>query len=259
MPKFSANLSMLFTELPFLDRFAAAADAGFNGVEFMFPYAFEADDIAKCLTQHNLTLVLFNLPPGDWDGGDRGRAIFPDAVEAFRDGVGVALRYASILDCRNVHCLAGVLPTSSDKHAAQRTYIQNLQYAADHAGRHGVTVLVEPINTIDIPNYFLTSSAQARAVIDEVGATNIAMQYDLYHMHMMSEHLTTELSANQHRIRHIQLADAPGRHEPGSGTIGFPGLFHHIDAMGYDGWIGLEYRPSTTTAESLKWLKTAVA
>ncbi len=256
MPKFSANLSMLFTELPFLDRFAAAAASGFTGVEFMFPYAFDANDIAQQLSRHNLTLVLFNLPPGHWDSGDRGRAIFPDAVDVFRDGVREALRYASILECRNLHCLAGVLPTSSDRQSAHRTYVQNLRYAADRAAQDGVTVLIEPINTIDIPNYFLTSSAQARAVITEVGANNVAMQYDLYHMHMMGEDLVAELSANQNLIRHIQIADAPGRHEPGSGTINFPALFSQIDTLGYDGWIGLEYRPMTTTAQSLQWLGT---
>ncbi|MBX9684956.1 MAG: hydroxypyruvate isomerase [Hyphomicrobium sp.] len=255
MPKFSANLSMLFTELPFLERFAAAADAGFTAVEFMFPYAHDVDDIAHELQRHRLRLVLFNLPPGNWDTGDRGNAIFPDCLAQFRSGVALAARYATSLECSQLHCLAGIVPADGDARTYTATYIDNLRYAADAFDKHGIALLIEPINTRDIPGYYLTSSAQARDVMARVDRRNLRLQYDLYHMHIMGEDAPAELTRHRDAIAHVQLADAPGRHEPGTGEIDFARLLGHLDNIGFGGYVGLEYRPSTATVDSLAWLQ----
>lgn len=253
MPRFAANLSLLFTELPFLDRFGAAADAGFRGVEFMFPYEFEADDIRARLDANGLELVLFNLPPGDWNAGDRGMAIFPGAADAFRDGAQRAIRYALKLGCVRLHCLAGVAPPTADHRALRKTYIENLRYAAGLCAEHGIKLLIEPINTRDIPGYFLDTSAKAADVIESVDAANLFMQYDVYHMQIMEGDLAPTIAKHLAKIAHVQIADTPGRHEPGTGEINFPFLFDHLDRIGYAGWVGCEYRPRTTTRESLAW------
>lgn len=246
---------MLFTELPFLDRFAAAADAGFTAVEFMFPYDHDPDDIAQRLSKYRLKAVLFNLPPGNWDGGDRGRAIFSDAVDEFRSGVDAAIRYASALNCSQLHCLAGIFPADGDAAAARRTYIDNLRFASERCGQHGIAVLIEPINTIDMPGYFLDSTEMARAIIADVAFDCLRLQFDVYHMSMMGNDVLSELTRNVDLISHVQIADVPGRHEPGSGTVDFAAVFRHLDTLDYQGWVGLEYRPTTTTSASLAWLR----
>ena len=255
MPRFAANLSLLFTELAFLDRFRAAADAGFRGVEFMFPYEFEADDIRARLEANGLELVLFNLPPGNWDAGDRGIAIFPDAIDPFRDSVQRAIRYATALGCGQLHCLAGVAPAGADHRIMRRTYAENLRFAAGLCAEHGLKLLIEPINTRDIPGYFLDTSAKAADIIESVGAANLFMQYDVYHMQIMEGDLAPTIEKHLARIAHIQIADTPGRHEPGTGEINFAFLFDHLDRIGYAGWVGCEYRPRTTTRDSLAWFR----
>jgi hydroxypyruvate isomerase len=259
MPKFAANLSMLFTEAPFLDRFEAAAQAGFRGVEFLFPYEHDARDIAAQLGTNGLEQVLFNLPAGDWAGGERGIAIFANRRDEFRDGVQRAIDYAKALRCPQLHCLAGNAPDGADHAALNQTYIENLRFAADQLAKAGLSLLIEPINTRDMPGYFLTRTAQARDVIASIGAQNVFLQYDAYHMHIMEGGLLATTARNLDAIGHVQIADAPGRHEPGTGDIDFAELFEHLDRIGYAGWIGCEYRPRTTTADSLAWMNIPAA
>ncbi len=250
MPRFCANLSMLFTELPFLDRFEAAARAGFNGVECMFPYDVPAADIADRLKANNLVQVLFNLPPGDWAAGERGIAALADRTDEFRAGVEQALGYALALGCGKVHCLAGIAAGTK----ARETYVANLRHAARAFAEHGIDVLIEPINTRDIPGYFLTGTQQALDVIAEVGAANVRLQYDCYHMQIMQGDLSPTIERLLPSIGHIQVADTPGRNEPGTGEINYPFLFAHLDRIGYGGWVGCEYRPLAATQDGLKWL-----
>lgn len=259
MPKLAANLSLMFTEVPFLDRFAAARGNGFEAVEFLFPYAFDADTIAERLTRCKLELVLHNLPPGNWDGGDRGMACDPDRVAEFEDGVALALAYALPLDVRQLHCLAGRLPAGIDPALAHRTYIGNLRFAAARLAAHGLRLLIEPINRFDMPGYFLTGSAQAQAVLAEVGADNLFLQLDLYHLQRMGEDLPAVIARALGRTAHIQVADSPGRHEPGTGEIDFPGLFALIDRLGYQGWVGCEYHPRGETVAGLGWRSQCLA
>ncbi len=250
MPRFCANLSMLFTELPFLDRFEAAARAGFNGVECMFPYDVPAADIADRLKANNLVQVLFNLPPGDWAAGERGIAALADRTDEFRAGVEQALGYALALGCSKVHCLAGIAAGTQ----ARETYVANLRHAARAFAEHGIDVLIEPINTRDIPGYFLTGTQQALDVIAEVGAANLRLQYDCYHMQIMQGDLSPTIERLLPSIGHIQVADTPGRNEPGTGEINYPFVFAHLDRIGYGGWVGCEYRPLAATQDGLKWL-----
>jgi hydroxypyruvate isomerase len=253
MPKFAANLSMMFGETNFLDRFGAARAARFDAVEFLFPYAFEADQIANRLARHQLQLVLFNLPAGDWTAGERGIACDPRRVGEFQDGVELALDYAAELGVRQLHCLAGKLPPNVPPERAHEIYTGNLKVAAGACREHGLRLLIEPINTFDIPGYFLTSTRQALGIIDECGADNLFLQYDIYHMQRMEGELANTIRANLARIAHIQLADNPGRHQPGTGEINYPFLFGLLDEIGYDGWIGCEYIPSGETGASLSW------
>jgi hydroxypyruvate isomerase len=254
MPKFDANLSMLFTEVPFLNRFAAAAEAGFRGVEYLFPYAFEKDDIAERLHKHGLTQVLFNLPAGDWEAGERGIACHPDRVSEFQDGVGKAIDYAKALGCAQVNCLAGIAPAGVEPQVAHRTLAENLKFAASKLKDAGIILLAEPVNTYDIPGFFLNRSAQAVALFDEVGSPNLKLQYDIYHMQRMEGELAATIERLLPRIAHIQLADNPGRNEPGTGEISYPFLLNFIDRLGYDGWIGCEYKPRHGTKEGLGWM-----
>jgi hydroxypyruvate isomerase len=256
MPKLAANLTMMFNEAPFLERFALARQHGFDAVEFLFPYAFDAAAIARALRQHQLQLVLHNLPAGDWAAGERGIACDPLRVDEFRASVATAIRYASALDVRQLHCLAGIVAPDADRAAAHATYIANLRYAAAELARHDLRLLIEPINTFDMPGYYLNGSAQAAAVIAEVGAPNLFLQYDIYHMQRMEGRLAETIAAHLPRIAHMQLADVPGRHEPGTGSIDFPALFARIDALGYTGWIGCEYLPLAGTAAGLGWRDT---
>jgi hydroxypyruvate isomerase len=253
MPKFSANLSMLFTELPFLDRFGAAAKAGFEAVEFLFPYAWTAQELQQQLDQHGLQLVLHNLPAGDWDAGERGIACHPDRVAEFRAGVGRAIDYATALGVGQLNCLAGKAPAGVSEDLLRQTLVDNLAYAAAQLKPAGLKLLIEPINSFDIPGFYLTRTTQAAAILDEVGADNAFIQYDIYHAQRMEGELAETMQKYLPRIGHIQLADNPGRHEPGTGEINYPFLLAHLDKIGYQGWIGCEYKPATTTLAGLGW------
>ncbi|MDQ1921024.1 hydroxypyruvate isomerase [Massilia pseudoviolaceinigra] len=253
MPKFCANLSLMFTEVSFLDRFAAARANGFDGVEFLFPYAYEADQIAERLARHDLQLVLHNLPAGDWNAGERGMACDPQRITQFQDSVALALDYAVALGVGRLHCLAGKLPSGVAPERAHATYVANLRFAAAEMARHGIDLLIEPINSYDFPGYFLTGSAQAAAVIAECGAPNLFMQYDIYHMQRMEGELANTIRAYLPLIRHLQVADNPGRHEPGTGEINYRYLFALLDELGYDGWVGCEYHPRGDTIAGLHW------
>ncbi|VXB02334.1 hydroxypyruvate isomerase [Massilia sp. 9I] len=255
MPKFAANLSTLFNEVPFLDRFAAARAAGFDAVEFLFPYAFEPEQIAARLRRYGLELVLHNLPAGDWAAGERGLACDPRRSAEFQDSVGLALDYALELGVRRLHCLAGRLPPNVGRERAHAAYVGNLRHAAARCAEHGIDLLIEPINDRDIPGYFLTGTRQAAAIIEEVGAPNLFLQYDIYHMQRMEGELAGTIRQHLGLIRHIQLADVPGRHQPGTGEIHFPFLFRLLDELGYDGWIGCEYLSQGDTAASFGWLE----
>lgn len=254
MPKFNANLTMLFNEVPFLDRFQAAAGAGFKGVEFLFPYAFDKDAIAERLDQHGLVQVLHNLPAGDWDAGERGIACHPDRVGEFRDGVGRAIEYATALGCKQLNCLAGIAPAGVDAEKVHATFVANLRFAAARLEEAGIRLLVEPINTFDIPGFHLNRTAQAIALIEEVGSPNLWLQHDVYHMQRMEGELANTIARHLPRIAHMQIADTPGRHEPGTGEINYAWLFRYIDQLGYDGWIGCEYKPAAGTREGLGWI-----
>ena len=254
MPKFAANLTMLFNEVDFLDRFAAAASAGFEGVEYLFPYDYDKDLLAELLAKHGLTQVLHNLPAGDWDADDRGNACDPDRVGEFREGVGRAVEYARTLGCPMINCLAGIPPRTLSAGKIHDTLIGNLQYAAAELGDAGILLLIEPINTIDIPGFHITSTKQGRSIINDTGSANLFLQQDIYHMQIMEGDLTRTIEANLDVIRHMQVADNPGRNEPGTGEINYPIVFESIDEMGYSGWIGCEYKPKTTTEEGLGWV-----
>jgi hydroxypyruvate isomerase len=255
MPKFAANLTMLFNEVPFLERFAAARAAGFEAVEYLFPYAYDKNELAGLLKTHGLKQVLHNLPAGNWDGGERGIACHPDRVEEFRAGVDKAIEYATALGCPQVNCLAGKVPAGVTREQAHATFVANLKFAADKLKKAGLKLLIEPINSHDIPGFFLNYTAQAAAILDEVGSDNLYIQYDLYHAQRMEGELAATAQKYLPRIAHIQLADNPGRNEPGTGEMNYPFLFRHLDAIGYRGWIGCEYKPKTTTVEGLGWIK----
>ena len=254
MPKFAANLTMLYNELGFLERFDAAAAAGFRAVEFLFPYAFPAAEIRARLERHRLALVLHNLPAGNWEAGERGIACHPDRVNEFQDGVGKAIDYAKVLGAPQLNCLAGIVPPGVGRDAAQATLVANLAFAAGELEAAGLRLLIEPINTYDIPGFFLDGTRQALEIIDATGSDNLFVQYDIYHMQRMEGELAGTIKKNLARIRHMQLADNPGRNEPGTGEINYDYLLRAIDALGYDGWIGCEYKPATTTAAGLSWM-----
>jgi hydroxypyruvate isomerase len=255
MPKFCANLTLLYNEHDFMARFAAAAEAGFSGVEYLFPYDFDKDQLARQLREHKLTQVLHNLPAGNWSGGERGIACHPDRVAEFKNGVGKAIEYATALGCKQLNCLAGIRPPAVDPQNAREIFIRNLQYAAPLLANSGIKLLIEPINTRDIPGFFLNYTQQALDIIKAAGSDNLFLQYDIYHMQIMEGDLARTIEANIELIPHMQLADNPGRNEPGTGEINFPWLFSHIDKIGYQGWIGCEYKPATSTAAGLGWVK----
>lgn len=253
MPKFAANLSMLFTELPFLDRIAASAAAGFEAVECQFPYDYPPGEIARRLADSGLEIVLHNLPAGDWAAGDRGIAALLPRKSEFRDGVTKAIDYALALGCPRLNCLAGIVESAGHTEA-QEVLIDNLRFAAAKLAQVGLELLVEPVNTRDVPGFFVNRSRQAIAIIDAVGAPNLRLQFDLYHAQIMEGDLARSLELLLPRIGHIQIADTHGRHEPGTGEINYAFLFKHLDTLGYDGWVGCEYRPLTTTTAGLGWL-----
>lgn len=259
MPKFAANLTMLFTELPFMDRFAAARAAGFGAVEYLFPYDYSKEELVSALKNNGLKQVLHNLPAGDWAAGERGIACHAGRTAEFREGVNRAIDYATALGCPQVNCLAGKLPEGASSAQAHATLVANLRFAASALQAAGIRLLIEPINTFDIPGFFLSRTDQALAILDEVASPNLFVQYDIYHAQRMEGELASTLSKHLTRIGHIQLADNPGRNEPGTGEINYAWLFKHIDAIGYTGWIGCEYKPKTTTTEGLAWLAGAKA
>jgi len=252
--KLAANLTMLFNEGDFLDRFEKAAQAGFRGVEFLFPYAYPAQAIAEKLDKHRLQLVLHNLPAGDWAGGERGIACHPGRRAEFEAGVKLAVDYARTLGVKQLNCLAGIVPRNADPEQARAVLVANLRFAAARLKEEGIALLIEPINTVDIPGFFLHGTRQARDIIRATGSDNLFLQYDIYHMQRMEGELAATIEANLPLIRHIQLADNPGRGEPGTGEINYRYLLERLDAIGYDGWVGCEYKPRSTTAEGLAWL-----
>jgi hydroxypyruvate isomerase len=257
MPKFAANLTMLFNEVEFLDRFAAAAKAGFRGVEFLFPYAFPKEALADELARHDLTQVLHNLPAGDWAKGERGIACLPGREDEFRDGVGQAIAYAKALGCLKLNCLVGVKPKDAEAGSVRNTLVGNLRFAARESESAGIKLLVEPINAYDIPGFYLSRTDQTLALFDEVGERNLWLQYDIYHMQRSEGELAATIARRLDRIAHIQAADNPGRNEPGTGEINYDYLFRRLDELGYDGWVGCEYKPKTSTLEGLGWLARA--
>ena len=255
MPKFAANLSFLFADRPFSERFAAAAAAGFQGVEYLFPYDWPAHDVADWLRDADVEQVLFNLPPGDWAAGERGLACLPHRQGEFAESVEQALDYAMILDCERVHCMAGLRPAGHDEAELEATYVANLRHAADRFATIGATVTIEPINSrIDMPGYWLDGVDKAIRLLDAVDRDNVKLQLDLYHAQIIQGDLARTLEAHIGRIGHVQIADNPGRHEPGSGEINYPFLFALLDRLGYAGWVGCEYKPLTTTEAGLGWL-----
>ena len=259
MPRFAANLSMLFTEHAFLDRFEQAAKAGFEAVEFLFPYAFEAAEIRQRLDTFTLKLVLHNLPAGNWEAGERGIACHPDRVDEFRAGVWSGIEYAQKLGVNQLNCLAGKKPAGIDEAVLRKTFVDNLRYAATELKGAGLRLLIEPINTFDIPGFYLTCTTHALDLMAEAGSDNIFIQYDIYHAQRMEGELAATMQRLLPRIAHIQLADNPGRSEPGTGEINYPFLFSHLDRIGYDGWVGCEYKPATTTVAGLGWREKFIA
>jgi len=254
MPKFAANLTMMFNEVPFLERFGAAAKAGFRGVEFLFPYAVDASELARLLQAHGLQNVLFNLPPGDWAAGERGLASLPAREAEFRAGVEQAIRYARALGTPCLHAMAGLLPAGASRDAHRAVYLDNLRFAAQALAQHGLTLLIEPINPRDMPGYFLTTPDDALAICRELDEPNLQVQFDVYHAQIVCGDLSTRLHRDLARIGHIQIASVPDRHEPDDGEVNYPYLFRQLDAWGYAGWIGCEYRPAATTQDGLGWL-----
>jgi len=253
MPRFSANISMLFTEDAFLNRFALARVGGFKAVEFLFPYGFDKEEIKSHLDTYALKLVLHNLPAGDWDAGERGIACHPDRVAEFRAGVDQAIDYATFLNVGQVNCLAGRAPEGVDAKVLRDTFVSNLSYAAEQLKKAKLKLLIEPINTYDIPGFYLSRTQQAIDIMDEVGADNLFLQYDIYHAQRMEGELANTIQKHLLRIGHIQLADNPGRNEPGTGEINYDFLLGFLDRIGYQGWIGCEYKPLKNTAAGLHW------
>ena len=254
MPQFAANLTMLFNEHPFLDRFEAAAQAGFKAVEFLFPYAYPVAELQQRLKAHGLKLVLHNLPAGDWDAGDRGMACHPERIDEFRAGVALGIEYVTALGVPHLNCLAGKAPAGIDEGTLRRTFVANLSFAAAELKKAKLNLLIEPINRFDIPGFYLNTTAQALSILDEVGADNAFVQYDIYHAQRMEGELANTLSQQLARIGHIQLADNPGRNEPGTGEINYAFLFKHLDRIGYKGWVGCEYKPAARTEDGLGWI-----
>ena len=255
MPRFAANLSMMFNEVGFLDRFDAAARAGFRGVEFLFPYEHPAAEIRRRLDANGLTQALFNMPPGDWAKGERGLAALPGRQAEFREGVARALDYAAALDCKLVHCMAGIVPAGVAPATAAAVYAANLAWAGEQALKAGVRLAIEPINHRDMPGYFLNTQAQGAAIVEAIGRDRIGLQFDVYHVQVTEGDITKRMEQHLPVIVHMQIADVPARNEPGTGEIGWDFVFARMDALGYAGWVGCEYRPAGETVAGLAWMK----
>jgi hydroxypyruvate isomerase len=244
----------MYNEVPFLDRFAAAARDGFRAVEFLFPYAHTPEEVASRLDAAGLELVLFNMPPGNWDGGERGLSSLPGREAEFEKGVGEALRYARVLRCTRLHVMAGIPPKDADRKACRASYVASLRLACDRAAQDGITILIEPINTRDIPGYFLNRQDEAHAIRAEVGRANIKVQMDLYHCQIVEGDVATKIRRYIDGVGHVQVAGVPDRHEPSLGEVNYPYLFDVLDSAGYTGWIGCEYRPRNGTSAGLGWI-----
>jgi hydroxypyruvate isomerase len=255
MIRFSANLTMLFADVDFLDRFERAAKAGFKAVEYMFPYPYKREDLTERLQKYGLQQVLFNLPAGDWAAGERGLACLPGREEEFRNGVELAIEYAKALGCPLVNCLVGKSPAEAPPEKVRRTLVENLRFAAATLEKEGLRLLIEPLNPLDVPGFYLYGTRNALKLMEEVGHPNLRLQYDVYHMQIAEGNLMRTIQANLSRIAHIQIADNPGRNEPGTGEINYPNIFRFLDKHGYGGWIGCEYNPLGKTEEGLEWMK----
>lgn len=255
MPKFSANLSFLYQDLAFLDRFAAAAKDGFGALEYLGPYAEPKEKVADTLKASGLKQALFNVPSGDWAGGERGIACLPDRVEEFRSGISLALDYAKALACPQVNVISGLVPKGADLETLEKVLIENLKYAAGRAADAGVKLLIEPINLRDIPGFFLSNTDHAERILEKVGSDNLYIQYDFYHMQIMQGDLIPTFTRLKEKIAHVQIADNPGRNEPGTGEINYGFILSELDRLGYNGWVGCEYKPKAGTSEGLGWMK----
>ena len=262
MPRFAANLSMLYNDVDFLDRFAAAARDGFEAVEYLFPYAWPAQVLAERLRTLGLRQVLFNAPPGDWDAGERGIACLPGRKDEFRAGITQAIEYARALQCPRIHVMAGLVPQAADAAAVRATYVANVRHAAEQAAPHGICILLEPINGRDMPGFYLSRQDEAHALVADIGAANVEVQMDLYHCQIVEGDLATKIRQYlpTGRVGHLQIAGVPERHEPDVGEVNYPYLFRLIDSLGYDGWIGCEYQPARgaaphATRDGLGWLR----
>ena len=255
MPRLAANLTLLFNEVPFLERFVAAQASGFQGVEFLFPYAFDKQEIAAALQTHHLQNVLFNLSPGDWDQGERGLAALPGRESEFRDSVALALDYAQALGTRRLHVMSGIQPAGIAPEACTATLVANLRAACRQVAPHGIQLMIEPINTRDMPGYYLSRQAQAHDLLQQVGEPNLKVQMDFYHAQIMEGDLIHKLRRWQHNIGHVQIAGVPDRHEPDLGELNAAALFETLDQLGYDGWVGCEYRPRAGTLQGLGWAR----
>lgn len=263
MSRFAANLTTMYREHDFADRFGAAARDGFTAVEFMFPYAYPAKQVAQLLQEHGLRQVLFNAPPGDWDAGDRGCTAIPGREAEFREGIEKALEYAAALECPRIHAMAGLMPTDGDRQRFRAAYLENLAWAADRAAEAGVDVLIEPIAQRNIPGFFINRQDEGHAIVAELGKPNLKVMMDLFHCQVEEGDLTAKLrrylGENPSHVGHIQIASVPDRREPDFGEINYPFLFQVIDELGYPGWIGLEYIPKAGTSEGLTWLDAQTA
>ena len=254
MPKFSANLTMLFTDVDFLKRFERAARAGFTAVEYLFPYSWDKNQLVNELAKFSLQQVLHNLPAGDWQAGERGIACLPGREREFQDGVGRAIEYAKALKCPRLNCLVGKTPGGVAPEKVRQTLVGNLRFAAAALEKEGIRLLLEALNSRDVPGFCLVRTQDVLQLIQEVNHPNVYVQYDVYHMQVMEGNLTKTLQENLARIAHIQIADNPGRNEPGTGEINFTNLFRFIDEMKYEGWIGCEYNPAGKTEDGLGWV-----
>ncbi len=254
MPRFAANLSMMFNEVPFLDRFARAKKAGFEAVEFLFPYDHPADEVAGALKEQGLTQALFNMPPGDWENGERGIAALPGRESEFHAAVDKALEYAEALDCPRLHCMAGIIPDGIDPAQAEVLYTDNLAHAAEKLASQGRTLLIEPLNHRDAPGYLLSRQDHARGIIERSHMDNLRLQFDIYHCQIVHGDLIRWMEQLLPIIGHVQIADVPERHEPGTGEINYTNVLAALDRLGYDGWVGCEYRPAGNTEEGLTWM-----
>ncbi len=255
MLKFSANLTFLYQDKPFLERFAAAAADGFPAVEYLGPYAEPKEKVVAALENAGLEQALFNVPSGDWPGGERGIACLPDRVEEFRAGIATAIDYAKALECPKLNVISGLVKPGADAHVLEDVLVENLRYAAPRVAEAGIKLLIEPINLRDIPGFFLSTTGHAERILERVGHDNLYIQYDFYHMQVMQGDLVPTYERLRDRIAHVQVADNPGRNEPGTGEINYRYIFAALERLGYDGYVGCEYKPKSGTSEGLSWMK----